>query len=185
MNYVDHVAGAQANLLQQYQGRPLINTLLTVAGQELNQAEQACIDLFNLRSIDVAAGLQLDGWGAILNLARAGMTDSAFRAALYAIAAAYTTTGTPEQLMALARLLFGAGCTVTIVEDQPAVVIVQIENGAPILSETQIHQIFQTSKPAGVALAVVVVPSDPYFGFNEDSSPNAAGFDAGNWGDIY
>lgn len=95
--------------------RALANALLSPT----LHLQQAYADLNLLRWIDTAVGMQLDGLGDILGIARSGRGDAAYRSALRFQTVLNTAKATPEDLITATRVLSG-GDVIRYHENYPA-----------------------------------------------------------------
>lgn len=104
-----HVTDAKNRLLQQYKGKPGIESIIAALGNQVQTIEDVLDDLLTKRSIDTGEGVQLDGIGTIINLPRpSGMSDADYQIRLNAQILTLNSNGEPEVLIQLFALLTGA-----------------------------------------------------------------------------
>ncbi len=101
----NHIEQAKDRLREQYKGKPTIEALITAWVGQIQELEQILIDLSTQRSIDTAAGIQLDLIGELLNKPRNGRSDVDYRILLLAKVAQNISRGTPEDVIAVFKIL--------------------------------------------------------------------------------
>ena len=126
--------------------------------------------------LTLAAGWQLDQWGKVVGIARASLSDGAYRALIEAHLQAIRSKGTPNELLSIIDALTTASSS-EILEFFPATVTVQYQGDISLTDPNRATIVLQemtTAKSAGVHLVLVEYPTLP-FGFDGDSS--AGGFE--------
>lgn len=73
-----HVQDALARLMQQYQGKPYIQALITALVQQIQDLEEALFDMDADRQIYSAFGAQLDALGTLVGFPRNGLSDTQY-----------------------------------------------------------------------------------------------------------
>lgn len=101
----NHQQAAKNRLREQYKGKPIIEGLLDSWTGQIQDLEQVFIDLSTKRSLVASEGIQLDLLGELLDVLRQGKTDAAYRIALRAKIAKNFSRGTPEDVIAIFKLL--------------------------------------------------------------------------------
>ena len=173
---IDHVATALALLPSQYRTLPGIVAWVTAICNRLNEIEAAEQDLINLTPLSVAVGVQLDGWGSILNTLREGRDDSTYRFLLYERLAGFNSMGTLPEMEALFAVFMGVGAVLAY---EPYMAEFWLDTNSipvPIGSLALVRQALIAAKPAGVQMFLMEESALPYFGLAEDLSPDSAGF---------
>ena len=74
-----HVEEGKAMLLEQFRDKPRLAALLGVFLGQVQAAESALWQLFSERTVDTAAGVQLDNLGTIVGETRQGLSDADYR----------------------------------------------------------------------------------------------------------
>lgn len=74
----NHIEAALARLLQQYQGQPRIEQILTAFVEQIQDIEEATFSLDAGRQLANASGEQLDQIGTLVNLERGGLSDALY-----------------------------------------------------------------------------------------------------------
>lgn len=171
---VDHVAAMKALLPAEFYTQTNLLVWMRALGNHLNLLDSTANDMLTLMPLTTATGVQLDGWGRILNQGRGGLSDTDYRVLLLGVAAGYTSKGTPPQLIALFFKLVG-GSLVEYAEPATAEFWLSVTGPAPVASYAAIRAIMNAARPAGVTMNLTYGPS-PAFAFNEDPDPNTAGF---------
>jgi len=117
--------------------------------------------LFRLRTLEAAAGVQLDGIGSIVGVARDGLEDPAYRVRIGAQVRINLSTGTPEELLQIARALLPGGIDFHIDELYPAafeLVVDDVFTGV----ESELARAICLAKPAGVRCFVRTNIANPF-----------------------
>lgn len=115
----DHIAQALNLLVQQFRDKTTWTDILTAMLQEAQNIEDAFKDLYFYRALKTAFGVQLDGIGEILGLARNGLDDEDYRISLTFQAFLNQSKGEPEVLIAALKV-FTNSTNVHVYEIFPA-----------------------------------------------------------------
>jgi hypothetical protein len=179
----DHVSRAVARLIERYR-QPRTSALLASWVAELQAVEDAYWQLYTERHLATASGATLDLLGDIVGQPRDGRDDATYRLWISARVLVQRSSGTTEQIIAIADKLAG-GNTVVLREYYPASFV--LDMGA-LDSHTglQIAQLIVPAKAAGVRFMATWsnVAWPAVFTFAPADVPIAAspkGFDAGRW----
>lgn len=179
----DHVTRGVERLIERYR-KPRTSALLASWLSEVQLVEDAFWQLFAERSLAAAYGATLDLLGKIVGQPRGGRDDATYRLWISARVLVERSSGTTEQILAIASKLAG-GNTIVLREYYPASFVLDM---GPLDSHTglQIAQLVVPAKAAGVRFtgtwSNVAWPS--VFTFAPADVPVAAspmGFDAGRW----
>jgi len=177
---IAHGNSALSNLASQFLGKENIEKLLTVVGDELDEAEDMLYSLTQYLNIDSAVDAQLDVIGIRLNLSRDGRSDGDYRTALYDKIGLNLSNGTPEDVIVFTQAVIN-NTNIKYEEFYPARIRVTIYDAFPtILSLEQLRQL----KPAGVGpmellswgAETAVFSFSSIDGPTYDPSPYAEGF---------
>jgi hypothetical protein len=172
---------AIALLAGQFQDKPTPTTstnlqnLIIAACEPATTIQTQIQDLIYQRSIKTAIGLQLDGLGQILGLARIiGQSDASYREDLIFQIFLNASSGTPEQIIKAAKYFTGAS-QIWYIDNFPAAYF--IESNAPANlyppNPKDIVDTLQALSPAGVELsALIATYNNLTFSFASDSSNN-------------
>jgi len=146
-HFTDHVARGIERLIERYR-LPKTSALLASWLTEVQAVEDAFYQLLTERSIGTATGETLDMLGRIVGQPRDGRDDDTYRLWISARVLVERSSGTTEQIIAIADKLAG-GNTVRLREYFPASFV--LDMGA-LDSRTglQIAQLVQPAKAAGV-----------------------------------
>lgn len=138
----------------QYNNSPNLKTFLSIFLEQVQELEDANIDLDNLSTnIELAFGYQLDIIGKLIGVPRSGKSDEEYRDAIYFQISLNIGNGTPEN--AIQYLSYVTNATkVGYWEHYPAAVILET-NGTNIPSN--IPNTLDNITPAGVATGGVIV----------------------------
>ena len=116
----NHSARATRRLIKFFQDKPRVLALLHAFSDEIQELEDfAWLYYTAPRDLDTAGGALLDRLGAIVNVPRAGRSDTDYRAAIRVEILVLSSDGKPDQLYAIAKLLVPAA-SVRITENYPA-----------------------------------------------------------------
>lgn len=177
MDTVAHETRALSLLASQYKGATNLRAIISAICAECDDIETALHQLFDDRALSTAEGVQLDGWGRILNVTRAGLSDTDYRARLESRIAEVYSEGTIEDLIGIFSRLSGAE-SVWLHEYFPATVSLQAFEPDPLIAYAGILAALQGAKAAGVELEASYAV-EPAFAFLEDTRIGNAGFDDG------
>lgn len=176
---VDHVIGG-LGLLTTAAQRPAVRAVLSAWLAEVQAAESAVWSVWSL-TIDTAEGDALDQLGAMLAQGRVGMLDAPYRAALHAKALAIRSSGTGDELAAVAALL-GTDVDIAVRETFPATIVVTPSDHPEIPTQV-IHDVLAEAKAGGVRMQVFDLPVGPRFRFSSSDATthsSSHGFGAGH-----
>lgn len=164
-------------LVQQFRGKPRIETLLRAIAAQTQAISDALEDLRTERWIDTAEGAQLDGLGRILGLARGAWDDEQYRARLRVRIRILLADGTPENIIATLALLAN-GESVQLIETYPAELRIVLGGAVTPEVEGALRETALSIKPPGVALWLESGgnPDEPEFAFD---GGDGAGFGEG------
>jgi hypothetical protein len=102
-------ADALAQMLDQFDGSVNLRLLAASFTDQAQQFEDDIWPLLAERSLALATGHRLDGFGQIANLDRSGRNDDDYRLALTAEFAVLQSNGTAEELITIAQLMVQMG----------------------------------------------------------------------------
>jgi hypothetical protein len=172
-----HIDEGLDNLVDQFEGSPLFNALLTSFLEQIQDLEDALSDVLTETTVESSVGAQLDALGSIVGEDRAGRNDLQYSTALRARLILNVSEGTPENIIDLIRAIAG-DVTVQIFENFPASFLATIVD--PIdpteVDVTQIGALVASGRPAGIEGVVTfgVIPAFQY--------DTGTGFDEGKYG---
>lgn len=175
LKITDHIQGAKDRLRQMFKGQPGMEGLLDLVDTEIQTLEEVFFDLMEKRSLYVAEGTVLDGWGVILNTSRNGLSDTEFRLVLLGQVAVNVSRGTPEDLINVFKL-FTRPLYVSLLEVYPANLQLTTVGGDPIGSIADIKSAVRRAAPAGVSIDLFTTATGVPFVFDGDPDPNGLGF---------
>lgn len=124
---LNHVSEALGNLVEQFKDKENLADFITPFVQQVQDAEAAAFELINERTIEAAVGVQLDGIGSIVGVARGGLNDDDYRLRIQAQIKINLSSGTMEELITILDLLiansfeirdfYPAGLVVTVADE--------------------------------------------------------------------
>lgn len=156
--------------------------LVAVFAAEIQALETALEEILNeahTNQADTAViGQQLDGIGEIINLFRQGLSDAVYRIRLSSRVLVIRSSGTPEDLIAIASTLCGVACTFTYEENDhyPAGFEIEIDDTLPAGRGQQAAIEIRAARPAGVNGYIEFHEQTPVFAFD---GFNSSTFDGG------
>lgn len=185
---INHVTRALARLPAQYKDKARISGIVATLAEHAQSLEDSYQALFGGRTVEAAVGVQLDGMGQIIGLARAaGQSDELYRESLRIRIVQNLNQATPEEFIAAAKFFLVAD-VVNFQELFPAAVSVFSTTVILPADRDRIRAFLQRLLPAGVELAAFghfesVTPFlfDTGSGFG-DTNDSAVG---GSLADIY
>ena len=150
----EHIEQALERLLEQYKGKPRIETLLGIYVDQLQEVEEAFWQLLVERWVDNALGAQLDILGAIVGQKRDGRAEEPFRAMVRARILANRSRGTAEDLIAIVVALLDATASgaVKFEEHSGAQARVLMQTTFPDVALADVNALLQYAKAGGVRL---------------------------------
>jgi hypothetical protein len=182
-HFTDHVTRGVERLIERYR-QPKTSALLSSWLTEVQAVEDAFYQLLTERNIDTATGAMLDMLGRIVGQPRGGRDDDTYRLWISARVLVERSSGTTEQIIAIADKLAG-GNTVKLREYFPGSFV--LDMGA-LDSHTglQIAQLIVPAKAAGVRFTATWsnVAWPAVFTFAPADVPipaSSLGFDAGRF----
>lgn len=184
--YRDHVAEMIARLPGQFRTKTdepnRVERLLTALGGSVQDLWQVMQAVLLLRTIESAAGAQLDVLGRIVKERRDGLDDDTYRRRVRARIAVHRSRGTVEDLITITRLVvLVEGALIRVVVEAIASVVVHLENAAvtDAIADTVLFGFLQAAAAAGVRVILHSGSGDPAGWFTLDASDNARGLDNG------
>ena len=106
----DHVDQGLGRLAQQYKNQPNVTSLVTAMISRVQVVEDALRKVATQRALygNTAQGAQLDDLGALVGVARQGLSDEVYRVLIRGEIAKNNSNGTLEALLNVARIVFQA-----------------------------------------------------------------------------
>lgn len=176
----NHLQQALDRVIEQYKDSPRLIFLLTQAVNQIQELENAFIDVLQKTWINTAEGAQLDELGLLLNVTRGGFSDAVYRTRLNAAIVRYTSSGRPEQVLSAISLLSQAR-QVILEEIYPAEIrLTAVGAVAPAGTFDELRAGINGSLAAGVNYSALVISTDTPFVFDGDPDPQGQGF-----GDVF
>lgn len=177
----DHVARGLARLLQQYQSSPYMRGLLTSYLNRIQELENAAWEVILYRLLPNAEGAQLDALGRIVGRGRGNLSDANYLLAIQAEIRINRSSGTPEDMIAIATLSLPPGDVFTYAEAYPAVALFSVITPETSTIIALLFQSLTRGKPGGVKLMLsyLTAPVADSFTFSplaEEVASNTQGF---------
>jgi hypothetical protein len=152
----------------QFRSKPNMRALLTVYMDRIQELEDALWDLL-VDTLETAIGARLDQLGALLRFGRGPVTDDEeYRLFLRAVILAHRSSGTADEMIALARLLFGEGSSFEYREGHASILI---DPHTVITSSVAVvARLLGMAKAGGVQLHLINPPDgeEKLFTFSDD-----------------
>lgn len=191
----DQVARGLSRLLQQYRNKPQFTALVQSYLNRIQELENAVWEVILYRLLPNAEGVQLDSLGRVVGRGRNNLSDANYLLAIQAEIRINRSCGTPQDMIAVAKLSLPPGDVFIYQEAYPAVALFTVLTPE---SSTIIGILFQSltrAKPGGVKLMLSwfpVVIGDMFTfspfaqevasttqGFSDYYNPGTGGFFAG------
>lgn len=184
---VSHCQAAIDRLLEQFKGKPDLETLICIFADQVQEVEQALTDVRAYRSIETSLGDQLDQNGADYGEYREGEADDDYRRRLRAAAALTASIGAGDELLEILITLDNGydPASIALVEHYPAGVILtaKVPIGGQLLGEMY-GRFMKRAKAGGVRIVVLfeytgavhfVWSGETGSGWAEATSPGSTG----------
>lgn len=150
-----HTTEGQSHLLYQFRDAQRINDFVSAFLDQIQEIENAVWQLYVLRSLSTAEGVQLDGLGDLVGEHRNDRTDAAYRLSIQVRILVNRSDGQMEQLIAIAVLFLGEPVVVQTSEYYPAVVYIEIRSDIGTADPFELFSLLKLARAAGVALHMV------------------------------
>lgn len=147
----DHETRGLARFIEQYRDKTKLNALARSYLKIIQEIENAAWEVILYRLLTNAEGEQLDMIGRIVGRGRNDLPDSDYLLAIRAQIRINRSSGTPEDLIDVARLTLPAGFTFTFEEQHPATVFFTV-SGAVNFSISLLLDNLKRAKAGGVRL---------------------------------
>ena len=172
----NHVQQALNRLITQYADKPLMRGLLASFVTPVQEIEGVLEELNVQRAIDTAVGVQLDGLGSIVGIARNNLGDEPYRIRIKARILINISEGEPEIIIAVFALLTGS--SLTVLQEYPPCGVGLFGDGViPSGQEDLFASLIKSALAAGVRLdAMGYFDSSNPFSFDGLVSPTGGGF---------
>lgn len=185
----NHVAEAVNNLLTQFRNKTAVEALVRAPAEQIQDLEDALVQVLEGRSVVVAVGAQLDGIGRILNVERGGRNDDAYRVALRLQIKGNNSRGTAQDLLDIIELWNGSPPVGRwqIRDAGVASFIVELRDRGAALTTSEASELalyLRAARAAGV-YAYLVYPNtiegdEQYFSFGPSADANGDSFGFGD-----
>ncbi len=140
MDTIDHQAAALARVAQYLRDKPNFEALLAALTTLAQDLETVFLDLYNLRSIDEAAGAYLDQLGSIVGQARGGLTEESYRTFIRARILVNRSSGTAPEILRVFELIFADSVvpmTLRLRDEYPAAFTLEFNGDGLTYTEAQ------------------------------------------------
>lgn len=150
----DHTQQALDRLANQFQGKPLIEGLITAFTNQFQDLEQVLCDMLDFRSVLTSVGVQLDKIGQVVGEKRAGRDDDNYRQGIIAQIGINTSDGTPNDTFFVFNLITGSTKTILLYYP-PATIQLWANKDISGLNIAQLYNDMQLTIPGGVGLNAI------------------------------
>lgn len=151
-NY-DRYGTAIARLIDLFREKPDFLRLVATYEESFQEVENVLFNLLNGFYLDTATGTQLDAIGAIVGADRNGASDVRYRIRIRARILLNLTSGTPDQILELVRMLLPGALTEPIYTPYyPAAFIIDSSSAGAFTDEELLEVVLTiaAATPAGV-----------------------------------
>jgi len=181
----DHEGAALARRPEYLKEKPNFEALLTAIVAPMQGIENAAFAVLTERTIDLAAGTQLDVIGVIVGRVRAGLTDDLYRRHLRAQIATNNSEGTLPEILNIARLIINDDAVSLIVVPYVPAAFALIVGGAAVSAEVAavVADFIASARSAGVRVDVEYATVTPDAAFSFANGPGL-GFGAGAFASV-
>lgn len=173
---LDHEALALRRLISQYREQPNIESVLRIMAGRIQALDQEAANVGGFRGIDSAYGVGLDKLGALLRLARGGLSDAVYRVRLRAAAQVTASHGYPDEVLAVLVTLLDGASSPTFAEHYPAAVVLEAAD-IPNADGWAFTRLLLRAVAAGVQLILLHSEDDTLLGWDGEVG-------AGPWAEI-
>jgi hypothetical protein len=178
-----HAVEAKARLLHALQELPRLERLVEAFASRTQSEEIVAQQLRTMRWLANSTGAQLDGIGEIVGQPRRGKSDEDYRVYLAVRILMNRSSGTVDQLLAIANLVVGDGRT-RIERYRPAAMVARIRDATTQELAGRLANIISVARAAGVQTTVEYSAADDADTFTFASGDTAeydkkAGFGSG------
>ena len=172
-------AEAEARILQQYEANTGILAMVDASAANYQLLENSLWTLQTMRALATAEGVQLDGIGQIVDLARNGLSDADYFTWLTAKILALSSDGSADRLLDIGALI--AAGTWVLGEYFPASFLMTAP--APMANAALVASILSSARSAGVngQMLYSLVDDADTFTFSDDDTEQAS--TAQGWSD--
>jgi len=108
----DHQTVMTSRLIERWKNKPNLQVMLDSLAAEVQELEDAAIQVLLGRLPDFAQGVQLDALGRIVGQSREGLDDDRYRVHIRARIAINQSFGRPDDLLTVIRILSAARLTI-------------------------------------------------------------------------
>ena len=173
----DHVQEALDNRIEDFKTKTRFGQLLTSYVQQMQEAEDAAIQILQLTELNSAFGQQLDNLGEIIGEERFGRADVQYSTALAARIQLNLSNGTIEDIINIIRAIAG-DVEVDIVEVFPAGFTAEIVDDLDpdVVDLVRLSSFVKSAKPVGVRGLILFHVADPF------QFDTGFGYDLGHYG---
>jgi hypothetical protein len=181
---LDYSAEGNDRLIEEYKKKPFIEALNSAVLDELTELEKVFWDLYVLRSLDTAEGVQLDGLGDIVGEPRGNKDEETYRRFIRIRVLVNNSDGKIEQLYSILRGLLGEGFIADIQDSFPAGIVVYVGSPLDPLTPEDVNRLLRKAKGGGIRLDFVysdLDETDMFLWSDDDDTPDTGGFHG--WGD--
>lgn len=146
----DHANRALARLAQQYQGKPLMASLLRVFTPLVQQVEDMFSAMQLAMRLENAEGVQLDLLGALVGQPREAAGDSEYRLRIAARIKTNVSTGTVEDIYSVFKILLPSPIVLALSPRYPAGFVLNVIGAVDLDLVPLYASFFQDAKGEGI-----------------------------------
>ena len=177
----DHEADGLDTLIYDLR-KPKMQALLSSYLAKVQEAEDEVWNLYICSMIRDAFGQALDFLGGLVTQPRENRTDEVYRLWILAKALVLRSSGRPEELIAIARMVVPAGVRVHVVEEYPAAFTVRLIGVVDEDTGTALATLLRAAKGISIRLLTTWTTSATPFRYPADGiaqMASANGYGAG------
>lgn len=165
----DHAERIKSRYPSQFDDAVNLNLLIDIIGGRTQELETQLFKILDERHLTVAAGVQLDGIGQILDLDREfGETDLSYRTRLASRTGELSKSGELENVISVFKIFVGAS-SVWAAEFFPAGIQMNAFVAVDPTDTASIIETMNAVKAQGVKLILTYSPSGDFFELSDES----------------
>lgn len=171
-----HAVEAKARLLEQFKGKARLLGIIDALSAQTQVDEDVAWQIMVERWLSSSVGSQLDGIGEIIGEPRGGKDDETYRLYLGVRIIINLSSGTGDEVLAVASALFGEANHLSLDEFYPASMLLDASGAIGSATIETIASLLGETKCGGVNLQLLYSPHEDAdtFAFSSDDTEQAS-----------
>jgi hypothetical protein len=177
----EHRQGAEDLVIEQFKRSEKFNLWLRAYIDRVQNLEDTYRELYTLRTVDTAVGVQLDALGSLVGEARKGLGDEDYRTRIKVRVRLNTASGLERDIVDVFSLILNdATPPIDVMEAYPAGLVVRLNEYLPAVSPTVLADILRSARATGVDTSFwYQLSEDGIFECSSDAAPETGSADEG------